>query len=151
VGAGSTAVLSEPFGVGNAHYRTRRLTQPTLVDTVPYFACRRTLFDRFGFFDDSIPCSEDMVYNSHLRELGGRILLDPAIESWYQTRTDPTIHQTQPAMGLGNTSPLGVFPTDTRPLCPGVMVLALILLAAIRVAVVGALVITFPWRRVALR
>ena len=89
-GRAVTAVLSEPFGVGNAHYRTRRLTQPTLVDTVPYFACRRTLFDRFGFFDDSIPCSEDMVYNSHLRELGGRILLDPAIESWYQTRTDPT-------------------------------------------------------------
>ena len=87
-GLAVAAVLSEPFGVGNAHYRTRRLTRPTLVDTVPYFACRRALFDRFGFFDDSIPGSEDMVYNSHLRESGGRILLDPAIESWYQARTD---------------------------------------------------------------
>ncbi|MBI3610073.1 MAG: glycosyltransferase [Nitrospirae bacterium] len=87
-GRAVTAALSEPFGVGNAHYRTRRLTQPTLVDTVPYFACQRALFDRFGFFDDSIPGSEDMVYNSHLRESGGRILLDPAIESWYQARTE---------------------------------------------------------------
>lgn len=87
-GRAVTAVLSEPFGVGNAHYRTRRLTQPTLVDTVPYFACQRALFDRFGFFDDNIPGSEDMVYNSRVREAGGRILLDPAIESWYHARTE---------------------------------------------------------------
>jgi len=89
-GRAVAAVLSEPFGVGNAHYRTRRLTEPTFVDTVPYFACRRELFDRFGFYDDSIPVSEDMVYNSALQAAGGRILLDPAIESWYQARTEFT-------------------------------------------------------------
>lgn len=89
-GRAVAAVLSEPFGVGNAHYRTRRLTEPTLVDTVPYFACRRDLFDWFGFFDDTIPVSEDMVYNSALQAAGGRILLDPTIESWYQARTELT-------------------------------------------------------------
>lgn len=87
-GRAVAAVLGEPFGVGNAHYRTRRLTKPTLVDTVPYFACYRTLFDRFGLYDETIPVSEDMVYNSRLRRAGGRILLDPAIESWYQARTE---------------------------------------------------------------
>jgi len=66
-GRAVTAALSEPFGVGDAHYRTRTLTQPTLVDTVPFFACQRALFDRFGFFDDNIPGSEDMVYNSRVR------------------------------------------------------------------------------------
>ncbi len=87
-GRAVAAVLTEPFGVGNAHYRTRKLTEPTLVDTVPYFACGREFFDRFGLYDDDIPGSEDMVYNLRVRKRGGRILLDPEIQSWYHARTE---------------------------------------------------------------
>jgi succinoglycan biosynthesis protein ExoA len=90
-GRAVAAVLGEPFGVGNAHYRTHTFNEPTETDTVPYFACYRSLFDRFGLYDESVPGSEDMVYNSQLRQNGGRILLDPSIQSWYQARTDPSV------------------------------------------------------------
>jgi len=77
---------AHPFGVGDARYRYT--TQAGFVDTVPFGAFRREVFDRFGVFDENLLTNEDYEYNARLRQAGGRIWLDPRIRSTYFARPD---------------------------------------------------------------
>jgi GT2 family glycosyltransferase len=76
-----------PFGVGDAGYRYAGTERE--VDTVNYGAYRREVFERIGFFDDSMQWVEDDEFNYRLRAAGGRILLDPSIRVRYAAR--PTL------------------------------------------------------------
>ncbi len=75
---------AHPFGVGDAQYRYA--SQAGFVDTVPFGAFRREVFDRFGRFDESLLTNEDYEYNARLRQGGGRVWLDPRIRSIYFAR-----------------------------------------------------------------
>ncbi len=75
---------AHPLGVGDARYRYA--AQAGYVDTVPFGAFRREVFDRFGTFDEGLLTNEDYEFNARLRQAGGRIWLDPAIRSTYFVR-----------------------------------------------------------------
>jgi succinoglycan biosynthesis protein ExoA len=78
---------SSPFGVGGArfHYSGRE----EWVDTV-YMGCwPRTVFDRWGLFDEEMVRNQDDEFNYRLREGGGTVLLSPEIRSRYYNRATP--------------------------------------------------------------
>jgi glycosyltransferase involved in cell wall biosynthesis len=75
------------FGVGNArfHYSNR----DEWVDTVYMGAWPRTIFARFGMFDEEAECDEDDEFNYRLLERGGRVWLSQSIHSRYMPRSTP--------------------------------------------------------------
>jgi len=81
--------LTHPFGVGNADYRLVSGGEPRYVDTVPYFCCRREVFEKIGLFNENLARGQDMEFNRRLVESGGRILLLPNVVSYYHARTSP--------------------------------------------------------------
>ena len=77
--------LSQPFGVGNAHFRTGS-DKPLFVDTV-YGACwRREVFERIGCFDERLERSQDIEFSGRLRRAGGKILMSPEMQIDYYAR-----------------------------------------------------------------
>ncbi|MBU1853990.1 MAG: glycosyltransferase family 2 protein [Candidatus Omnitrophica bacterium] len=83
-----TISLSHTFGVGNAYYRVGRPKEPMWVDTVPFGCYRKDIFNKVGFFDETVPRNEDIEFNARLRKSGGKILLVPDIAINYYARTD---------------------------------------------------------------
>lgn len=77
--------LSHPFGVGNSYFRIG-VSAPRWVDTVPFFCCRRSLFDRIGMFDEELVRHQDGEFNARLIRDGGRILLLSEVRSYYYAR-----------------------------------------------------------------
>lgn len=82
-----TLAASHPFGVGDARYRYT--DKAGLVDTVPFGAFKRTLFEKIGKFNEELLTNEDYELNYRIRQSGGKIWLDPAIRSIYYAR--PTL------------------------------------------------------------
>lgn len=75
------AVLSSPFGVGNSKFRTSR--EEGFVDTVPFGAFRREVFDRVGMFNEKLVRNQDNELNARIRKAGGKIYLTPALTTHY--------------------------------------------------------------------
>jgi glycosyltransferase involved in cell wall biosynthesis len=75
---------SHPVGVGNARYRYTN--KSGYVDTVPFGAFKRDLFDRIGLFDETLLTNEDYEFNERIRQNGGKIWLNPEICSNYFAR-----------------------------------------------------------------
>lgn len=73
-----------PLGAGDARYRYSNV--PGEVDTVPFGAYHRSLFDRIGMYDESLQVNEDYELNTRIRENGGKIFFDPSIRSQYFAR-----------------------------------------------------------------
>jgi glycosyltransferase involved in cell wall biosynthesis len=74
-------VLSNPFGVGNSKFRTSK--QEGFVDTVPFGAFRREIFDRVGFYNEKLVRNQDNELNARIRKAGGKIYLTPALTTHY--------------------------------------------------------------------
>lgn len=79
------AAAAHPLGVGDAGYRIG--AQPSVVDTVPFGAFRRSLIDKVGPFDESLLSNEDYEFNARIRQSGGRVWLDPGIVTVYYARS----------------------------------------------------------------
>lgn len=77
--------LSSPFGVGNSMFRIG-VAKPTYVDTVPFGAYRKEIFDKIGLFDEELVRNQDDEFNLRLIKNGGKILLVPEIVSYYYAR-----------------------------------------------------------------
>lgn len=75
------AATAHPFGVGNSHFRTSR--QEGYVDTVPFGAYRRAVFERIGLFDERLARNQDNEFSSRLTRSGGRIYLTPELTATY--------------------------------------------------------------------
>lgn len=84
VGEQNAQILSSRFGVGNSGFRTN--AQSGYVDTVPFGAFRREIFDKIGKFDPELPRSEDNDFNSRIRAQGGKIYLANDIRFTYYCR-----------------------------------------------------------------
>lgn len=80
--------ISHPYVVGNALYRTGGIEKPRYVDTVFCGCYRREVFDRIGYFNESLIRTQDREFNARLVADGGKILLDPRIHCSYVPRTD---------------------------------------------------------------
>jgi glycosyltransferase involved in cell wall biosynthesis len=75
------AILSSPFGVGNAKFRTSH--EEGFVDTVPFGAFRREIFDRVGMYNEKLVRNQDIDLNARIRKAGGKIYLTPALTTFY--------------------------------------------------------------------
>ncbi|MDI9502153.1 MAG: glycosyltransferase family 2 protein [Bacillota bacterium] len=81
-------VLSSRFGVGDSEFRTTG--RGGYVDTVPFGAFPRELFDRIGYYDERLTRNQDNELNFRIRKNGGKILLSPDIRFQYFGRD--TVH-----------------------------------------------------------
>jgi succinoglycan biosynthesis protein ExoA len=77
--------VSHPLGVGDALYRIGGTAQE--VDTVPFGAFHRELIDRIGMFDETLLTNEDYEFNTRVRQSGGKVWMDPSIQSVYFARS----------------------------------------------------------------
>jgi succinoglycan biosynthesis protein ExoA len=78
------AAAGSPFGAGGVRYRTGG--EPGEVDTVPFGAFRRDVFDRVGTFNEQVPVNEDYEFFYRVRAAGGRVYFSPAIRTGYIAR-----------------------------------------------------------------
>lgn len=74
-----------PLGVGDALYRIGGVAQE--VDTVPFGAFRRELIDKIGLFDENLLTNEDYEFNTRVRQSGGKVWMNPSIQSVYFARS----------------------------------------------------------------
>ncbi len=77
-------MLSTKFGVGGSDFRIGSGNR--FVDTVPFGAFRRDIFERIGLFNPKLLRSEDNDMNSRIRQSGGKIWLAEDIRFRYFCR-----------------------------------------------------------------
>lgn len=75
---------SNPLGVGDAKYRHSKVASE--VETVPFGCFYRKTIEKVGLYDENILTNEDYELNARIRKDGGRIWLDPEIQSVYYAR-----------------------------------------------------------------
>jgi len=56
------------------------------VDTVPYAAYKREIFDKVGYFDETLKRNEDLEMHARIRNQGGTFFLSTSIRSTYFVR-----------------------------------------------------------------
>jgi len=83
-GKAIAAGMSSVFGVGNSKFRLGGFEG--YVDTVPFGAYRRDVFDRIGLFDTELVRNQDDELNYRLVRSGGKIYMSPGIRSFYYPR-----------------------------------------------------------------
>ena len=85
IGNAIAKMLSTKFGVGNSKFRTCK--DSGYVDTVPFGAFRKQLFEKIGDFNAELTRSEDNDINARIRTTGGKIWLSNEIHFTYYCRT----------------------------------------------------------------
>lgn len=85
------AVVSHPAGSGGAAYRHANRPGPEHepVDTVPFGAFRRDLWERLEGYDEALRANEDYDFNYRVRREGWLVLLDRGVVAAYAAR--PTL------------------------------------------------------------
>ena len=76
--------LSSPFMVANSKFRTKR--KAMYVETVPYGAFRRSLFDKIGLYDERLVRHQDYELCRRITKYGGKIFMTPEIKNTYFPR-----------------------------------------------------------------
>jgi glycosyltransferase involved in cell wall biosynthesis len=76
---------SSIFGVGNSLFRYAKKAQ--YVDTVAFGAYSKDVFNKIGYFDETLVRNQDFEFNHRLIKNGGKIFLDPSIKSFYYARS----------------------------------------------------------------
>ncbi len=84
IGGAISQLVSTKFGVGGSNFRVGNGNR--YVDTVPFGAFRREVFDRIGLFNTKLLRSEDNDINARIRESGGKIWLAEDIQFKYFCR-----------------------------------------------------------------
>lgn len=134
VGECIAQVQSSKFGVGNSTFRVSQET--AYVDTVPFGAFHRELFDKIGLFDTSLPRSEDNEFNYRIRKNGGKVLMAGDIYCTYYCR-DKVSSFAQMSFANGNA-------VGYTKLChPGVMGIKYLIPFAFDLSIIGALLSLF--------
>jgi glycosyltransferase involved in cell wall biosynthesis len=81
VARGVALMTGHPFGVGGSAFRTGKAGG--FVDTVPYGAYRRDVFERVGLFSEKLIRNQDFEFNARVRAAGGKLFLSPLIRINY--------------------------------------------------------------------
>lgn len=85
--ARAVALMTQhPFGVGRSAFRTRNAGME--VDTVPYGAYRREVFERTGMFNEQLARNQDFELNARVRKAGGKLFLSRDLEIVYYNVPD---------------------------------------------------------------
>src|SRR6185437_12596672 len=75
------AMLSNPFGVGDSRFRIS--CKEGFVETVPFGAFRREVFDRVGMYNEKLVRNQDNELNARIRKAGGKIYQTPTLRTTY--------------------------------------------------------------------
>lgn len=112
VGNAIAKMLSSRFGVGNSEFRTNG--ESGYVDTVPFGAFRREVFEKWGGYNERLTRNQDNEMNYRIRKNGGKIYLSSDIKlSYYCRDSIKSISD----MAVKN----GMWNVITMKLCPGSM------------------------------
>jgi glycosyltransferase involved in cell wall biosynthesis len=79
------SMLSNPFGVGDSRFRIS--SKEGFVETVPFGAFRRQVFDRVGTYNEKLVRNQDNELNARIRRAGGKIYQTPALQTTYHPVT----------------------------------------------------------------
>lgn len=140
------AAQNSPFGAGGAAYRLA--TEPCYADTVWLGSWQKQTLDELGGFNEWAVPNEDYELNCRLRERGGRILLDPSLESAYYPRGSMRLLWRQYfRYGQAKVRTWKLHPTSLKPrqILPPLFTLALLitagfaLLTPLPIAILGGL------------
>ena len=77
--------MRHPFGVGNSAFRVGG-SKRRLVEHVPFFCCRRDVFDRIGLFDEELVRNQDGEFSARVIRSGGSVMLVPSARAKYFAR-----------------------------------------------------------------
>ena len=105
-------MLSCKFGVGNSKFRTQG--DDGYVDTVPFGAFKKEIFNEVGLYDERLVRNQDNELNYRIRKNGGKIFLSNEIKFAYYCRDSI---KGILKMALNN----GTWNIVTMKLCPGSM------------------------------
>jgi succinoglycan biosynthesis protein ExoA len=125
---------AHPLGAGDARYRIGGTAAE--VETVPFGAYRREIFNRIGFYDENLLSNEDYELNVRLKQAGGRIWMDPTIQSVYFARSNlRDLSRQYWRYGYWKAQMLRKHPTTLRwrQFIPPVFVLTLLCLALLSI------------------
>ena len=86
VGKSINIAQSSKFGVGGVSFR-EKIKKGKYVDTLAFGAYKRDVFKNIGGYDQELIRNQDDEFNFRLIQSGGRIWLDPSIQSLYYPRT----------------------------------------------------------------
>ena len=112
VGNAIAKMLSSRFGVGNSEFRTNG--KSGYVDTVPFGAFRKEVFEKWGGYDERLTRNQDNEMNYRIRKNGGKIYLSSDIKLSYYCRDS--------IKGIANMAfKNGMWNVITMKLCPGSM------------------------------
>jgi len=78
-------VLSHPLGVGNSDFRVG-VDEVKEVDTVPFGCYPKSVFKKYGLYDERLVRNQDIELNKRIINGGGKIYLVPDIECTYYAR-----------------------------------------------------------------
>ncbi len=79
------AVLSHRFGVGNSDFRTG-IDSIKEVDTVPFGCYPKSVFEKYGYYDEKLIRNQDIELNKRIVNGGGKIYLIPDVKCTYYAR-----------------------------------------------------------------
>lgn len=105
-------MLSSKFGVGNSGFRT--FSKDMYVDTVPFGAFKKEVFEKWGLYDERLTRNQDNELNYRIRKNGGKVFLSNEIHLSYYCR-DSLKEITRMAKNNGQWNII------TMKLCPGSM------------------------------
>ena len=112
IGRTIAKMLSSKFGVGDSQFRTNG--QDGYVDTVPFGAFRREIFEKVGLYDERLTRNQDSELNYRIIKNGGKIYLSQKIKLAYYCRDS--------VKGIAKMAQLnGKWNIITNKLCPGSM------------------------------
>jgi GT2 family glycosyltransferase len=78
--------ICSAFSWGISSFRLRRRAK--FVDSIPCGAYRREVFERIGLFDDDLKKYHTDELSCRLREVGGRIVINPRIRAYHRFRSN---------------------------------------------------------------
>ena len=84
IGKSIAKILSSRFGVGGSSFRTEQ--KSGYVDTVPFGAFKRSVFNDIGLFNEQLLRSEDNDINARIIDSGRKVYLSKDIHSIYYCR-----------------------------------------------------------------
>ncbi len=78
-------VLSHKFGVGNSLFRIS-VNKVVLADTVPFGCYKKSIFEKYGYYNEKLIRNQDIELNKRIINGGGKIYLIPELKCTYFAR-----------------------------------------------------------------
>ena len=136
IGATIAKMLSSKFGVGDAQFRIHG--QDGYVDTVPFGAFRREIFDKIGLYDERLVRNQDSELNYRIIHNGGKIYLSSKIKLAYYCRDS--------VKGIVKMARMnGKWNIITSKFCPGSMRLRHFIPFFFVMSLIGMPILTLLW------